>query len=291
MISGSQLSKDIASMKKIYDAPIIYNRLTHVYEYENKKFSIKKVPLNNDEIEAINYLSLFLKKFKGSDLDAEINSGIEKVLKEFRVGGMIRKSDKNIVQTDDHPSTEGKQWMSKILLAISECECLEITYKSHQRQPTLHLFSPYLLKEYRSQWYVIGYNHELKKVLSLALDRITKIEMSASDYFRVPNFSEDDYFNYCVGIMKDEQAKPEKIRLQFNAFQKPYILSHPLHKSQKVVEDTESSLIIELKVYITYELRNIILSYGEQVEVLQPSKLREEIIELLKKNIGLYESR
>lgn len=288
-ISESSVTKDIQAMKRLYKAPINYNRQNRVYEYTIKDYSIRKYPLNADEINALNYSILFLNKLKGTDLHGNIESAINKVINDFQINNLVEQSDKNILQAEEPLNNDGNKWMVILLYAITHKECLEILYKSYQRNETIHIFSPYILKEYRKRWYVIGYNHNINKVLSLGLDRIVNVEMSATNYFRDPDFSEDDYFNYCLGIMKSENDKHEKVVLEFNDFQKPYILSQPLHKSQKFIKQTEEKLIIELEVYITHELIQMILAYGEQVKVLEPESLKTKITGILKENLKQYE--
>ena len=287
-ISESSITKDFKAMKDLWDAPIKYNRDGRGYEYIDKNFSIKHYPLTNDEIEALNYLSLFLNKFKGSDLQTDLLSGIDKVINDFRVNNIVKQSKQKILQTQESINNKGNEWILTLLNSITNQQCLEISYKSYQRDETKHVFSPYMLKENDRRWYVIGYNHKKNKVLSLGIDRIIKIEVSLTNYYRVLNFSEEDYFNYCMGIMKDENAEPEKIRLKFNSFQKPYVLGQPLHKSQITVEETGEHLIIELEVYITHEIIKTILAFGNEVIVLQPESLKSRIVEILKENLSNY---
>mgnify|MGYP000235736180 CR=1 FL=1 len=286
-ISYSSISKDIQAMKRLHKAPIYFNRRYKVYEYTEKGYSIHKRPLSEDEFHALNYSKLFLNKLKGNPLHDSMESAIEKVISDYEVTDLLKKSDRNILQSED-TGNEGYKWILQILNAICDKDCLEITYKSYHRNETNHIFSAYLLKENGKRWYVIGYGHGLGKILSLGLDRIIKIEMSATKYFREPDFSEDDYFKYCMGIMKDDTSKPEKIVLEFNAFQKDYVLSKPLHKSQKNIEQTNDKLIIELEVYVTHELIQMILAYGEQVKVLEPDTLKKKVTAILKESLKNY---
>lgn len=65
--------------------------------------------------------------------------------------------------------------------------------------------------------------------------------------------------------------------LSFTPYQAPYILTQPLHHSQKLLLKHEQELQIELTVYITAELVMMVLGYGDQVRVLQPQSLKERI--------------
>ena len=59
--------------------------------------------------------------------------------------------------------------------------------------------------------------------------------------------------------------------------------------SQVIKEQSDNTLIIELEVYLTYELVERILGYGEHVEVIAPLELKAEIIHRLKASLTNYE--
>jgi predicted DNA-binding transcriptional regulator YafY len=77
----------------------------------------------------------------------------------------------------------------------------------------------------------------------------------------------------------DEEV--QTVRLRIKAKEMPYVNTKPLHGSQKVVESNGDYSIIELRVYVTYELKSIILSFGRNAEVLQPQSLRNEIATII----------
>ena len=86
-----------------------------------------------------------------------------------------------------------------------------------------------------------------------------------------------EFFKYSFGITQIHEAKPEKVVLQFTAYQAPFVLNQPLHHSQKVLKQNEDVVEIEYHVYITTELIMTILSYGKEVKVLQPQTLKDKI--------------
>jgi predicted DNA-binding transcriptional regulator YafY len=65
--------------------------------------------------------------------------------------------------------------------------------------------------------------------------------------------------------------------LSFNPLQGKYVKSLPLHESQVILKDNEQELLIKLTLFVTYDLLMEILSYGDNVRVLQPLSLVDEI--------------
>jgi predicted DNA-binding transcriptional regulator YafY len=70
--------------------------------------------------------------------------------------------------------------------------------------------------------------------------------------------------------------------------QAAYILSQPLHHSQKTILQNDQEVQIQLKVYITQELKMAILSYGKEVKVLQPKSLRTELKKVIETMVANY---
>lgn len=276
-ISKDMLNKDLAAMRNDYNAPIKYHKSDKYYYYDDPGFSLNKFPLNEKEVEALRLAPALLDKLKGSSVYADFESAISKVIRGYRIENLIGQHEKKILQAETTDENDGTEWIEPLINHILLKEAITLNYKSYQRNETAHTLSPYLLKEYMKRWYLIAYNHKKSSITTFGLDRIINITKAEDRYIRDEHFSEDDYFEYCLGIMKNDELPPQKIILEFLAFQKPYIKTRKIHKSQRIIEETHDKLTIELTLYITHELIQKILSYGNEVKVLAPDKLINQI--------------
>ena len=68
----------------------------------------------------------------------------------------------------------------------------------------------------------------------------------------------------------------------------PYIITKPIHESQRIKSKDTTGTIIQLKLYINYELKQLLLSYGEGIKVLSPTYLSSEIEQRLSQTLSLY---
>ncbi|MDB9152573.1 WYL domain-containing protein [Parabacteroides distasonis] len=67
-----------------------------------------------------------------------------------------------------------------------------------------------------------------------------------------------------------------------------YIRSVPLHPSQEEVETTNDYTIFRYDLRPSYDLMQYLLWHRENLEVLQPASLREEMRKLLQKMLERY---
>ena len=103
--------------------------------------------------------------------------------------------------------------------------------------------------------------------------------MNISDTpFTLPkNFNAKRYYANTVGIYVNDESKPTKVKIRAYGVQIEYLLTLPLHSSQKESASKYGEFCdFEYKLCLPPELSTHILSMGENVEVLEPVELREE---------------
>ena len=287
-ISISMLNKDIAAMKDIYNAPIHYDRYQKGYCYEENDFSIKKFPLTEDEVEALDFSTALLNQMKGTDMLVQFESAINKVIEGYRISKIIGKSEKQILQMEEPIKTEANKWLEQILKSILHKTCLSLKYHGFNKAARNHEFSPYLLKEYRNRWYAVGYSQKARNILIFALDRIQGIKESKEMYHSNMDFKPEDFFKYSLGITQFNNAKPETVILSFKPDAAHYIFSQPLHHTQEKILENEKEVQIKMQLHLTEELIMTILSHGPKVKVIAPEKLRNQVKELAEQTSHLY---
>lgn len=143
---------------------------------------------------------------------------------------------------------------------------------------------PYLLKEDRHLWYVLGRNKK-GRLITYALDRIYKLEI-LDDKFVPDNVDFEDYFKYSFGITVNDE-EPISVVLSFTVFQGKYIKALPIHSTQKVLVDSKEELRISVDVKPSYEFYEKILGYGANVKIISPpviiSELKSKILQASKR--------
>ena len=97
-----------------------------------------------------------------------------------------------------------------------------------------------------------------------------------------------DYFDDIIGVTKPEGAEIQVVKLKFSEKRINYVLTKPLHGTQKLDKTDEAGLTIQIEVMPNPELYQLILSFGEDVEVISPNEVRKEIIDKINVMKDIY---
>jgi predicted DNA-binding transcriptional regulator YafY len=151
---------------------------------------------------------------------------------------------------------------------------------------------PLALKEFKNRWYIIGKDLSQKttdsQVKTFGLDRMSSLEITKVKFSCPATFDAEEQFKHCFGIIGSNGEEPHEVVLSFGPVQGKYIKSMPLHESQQVIVDNDKELRIKLFVYTTYDFKMELLSYGENLKVMEPPSLIGEMKESLRNTLGNY---
>ena len=173
---------------------------------------------------------------------------------------------------------QGTENLYGILHAIKNK--LEITFeyqKFWDDEPGIRAVLPYALKEFKNRWYILAKDGKDNAIKTFALDRLTNLEITNKKFIFPPNYNVENHFKFCFGIMAPNDDSPKEIILSFDPFQGKYVKTLPLHETQQILIDKADQLQIKLTLYITYDFIMELLSFGDNVKVLKPESLANEI--------------
>ena len=252
-----------------------------IFRYKNTNCTVDFLRMDDADREKIRNAIYILKDYAGDPQYDWIRIMLMQVDSEEILDSQTRE----VVSFQHNPELYGIEYFSPLLEAILKKQSLKITYKPYDSAVNIVECFPYYLKQYNGRWFLIAKTIGYPTLSIYSLDRIKCITTSSIKYEE----SEVDLFDYFydtigVSVMK---SKPEEVLLKVNKQRYQYIQTKPLHGSQRKLETTNDYVIIQLKVQLNKELEALILSYGDDVEVLQPLSLRtrisDEISSLYKK--------
>ncbi len=269
-----------------YSAPIIVVEKKY-YTYEEENYSITNIPLTDQDLGKLTEVVDILKQFKGFTHFKELSSMVQKLEDKVHTS---KTHERSIIDLEKNEHLRGLEYIDPIYNAILNKKCIEITYQSFKaRSKNTFLFHPFLLKEHRNRWFVLGDRDERGERSLLALDRVEQVTQSAKP---LKSFDEDlitNYFNNVIGVTVNDGQKPEEVILLSSHDNAPYLITKPLHHSQKVIDKNDEGVLFSLFVQHNFELERDIMAFGERVKVMSPLKLRNVIRKRLQAAIDEYD--
>jgi predicted DNA-binding transcriptional regulator YafY len=287
-VSKRTVQLDIQTMRSEklgYNAPIIVIDKKY-YSYEEKNYSITNIPLSSQDLGTLTEVVEVLRQFKGfgyfEELSGMVNRLEDKIHKQHK--------GKSYIHFEKNDLLKGLEFIDPIHKSIMRQKTIEINYQSFKAsEPTQTIIYPYLLKEYRNRWFLLGANKK-RLVMTLALDRFVSVkEIPGEKYLKNTFFDVETYFDDTIGVSKNPGMRPQLVVMKIDKANAPYILTKPLHPSQKVLREDADGTIFGITVTWNFELEKEILSFGEALLIISPKRLRGKINSRIKKMGEKYE--
>lgn len=255
-VSKRTFQRDLEDIRSIYNIDIQYNFSRKVY-------------------------------FIDFEQQPEINERILEAFDTFNALNITDRLSNHIHFEKRRP--QGTENLYGLLHAIKNQVQINFTYRKYwEDELTERIVEPYALKEFKNRWYIVANDLKDKKVKSFALDRLTDLEITKRK-FQFPNdFNINDHYKYCFGIISPNGHKPQEVILSFYPFQGKYIKSLPLHESQQILIDNEDELRVKLTLFVTHDFFMELLSYGENLKIIEPESLIKDIKNSLQETLKQY---
>ncbi len=156
-----------------------------------------------------------------------------------------------------------------------------ITYKPLYEKPFETIFSPYLLEPSAIGYatYVIGYSKIVDDQRTYKLQRITKATLTRQEYCIPSDFSGLEILRNAWSIIHGEALI--KVRLRFSPKVTERVKESTWHPSQEpIVNDPDNPGGCILTAYVAdlTDMLPWIRGWGADCEVLEPEKLREQMV-------------
>lgn len=286
-ISRRQIFEDIKFMEssQSYEIPLerYRNGKRKYYRYSDRDFSIKKSPVTQEELSKLREMTFLLNRVKGLPQCEWIEELITNLEDKFKMKG----SSKSVISMESNKYADGLKYLSPVFNAIVNKQVLHIVYSPFGKPDREWDIHPYFIKQYNNRWFLLGLNNEDGIISNIGLDRIKSLEYSPISYIEDNIIVDiDEYFADVVGVTIPNDNEVVRVKLQFSQKRYPYVISKPLHESMRKIDN--DNCIVAIDVIPNRELESLILSFGDDVEVLEPLEFRKQIANKIKSNYQKY---
>ena len=241
-----------------------------LYRYVDTSYTIPLYRMDDEERNKIEDAIYVLKEFEGEPL----YDWVRTILMQIE-GGLLEKDLSPVVSFQSNLDLKGVEHFSNLLQSIITKRVLKLRYTPYGKGQLSAIIFPYYLKEFNDRWYLIAQDKGYDSYSHYALDRIDDFEEVAVPY-KESDVEFDEYFDDVIGVTVPEE-ETEDIVLRISKPRFEYIRTKPLHLSQRIVEENDFFAVVTINVKVNKELESLILFFGNDMEVLSPEHLRQQI--------------
>lgn len=181
------------------------------------------------------------------------------------------------------------QTINELVTAAIEQQTVRMRYQSFgSDEPRARDFDPYAVyfDPDGATLKVIGWDYNRKDFIPFSIDHIQALHITPRNFARRPFNLRDHLETYCFnGIHGD----PMTVRLRAYGVTARVFGERKFHRSQRTVTrtaataETPESITIEMRVARGRGLERFILSWLPDIEVIAPTELRQQIVEVLQR--------
>lgn len=217
----------------------------------------------------------------------EENSLTKWALDSFSLGELLLGNSgiADKILLEDIPS--GREWLEPILTALQQNQEIELSYENFVGVKFCGTVQPLCIKLFKRRWYVLVQFKDCRKRI-FSLDRIKDLELKNERFNYPGDFTPACYFHDVFGIIAGIDRKVENIVIRTYAELPGYLRSLPIHHSQKELTSDDGHTDFSLRLIPTFDFIQELLLHRDQLEVIQPRTLRNEVAELIKKMAEKY---
>ena len=167
-------------------------------------------------------------------------------------------------------------------------KCITLVYHSYWAEAHMFTVEPYFVKFFKQRWYLVGFCREREGLRVYSFDRMGSAEVSREGFKMQSDKLPQVLFDDTYGIIRDD-TPVEDVVLRFNLQQGNYIKTRPLHHSQVLMSQDELSMTFRMRLCLTLDFVQELLSYGSSLKVLAPDSLIDRMRGIVRDMYRQYE--
>lgn len=248
--------------------------------YIDQEFYMKPSNLSEEELQSLLMSTQILTVQNGFLYEKDLQSAVTKIkslcinsdnkLKYLNENGNFKLNEIGSLQ-----NLEDK--ISKINYAMYKGRTLSINYFSINRNNlTLKKVDPYNLIFRNGAWYIVGYHYKNDEVETFKVSRIQNLKVTDDIYMKPHSFSLKEYLEKNWTVFKGNKSK---VVMKFEQEVSEFIKNGKWHPNEKIEELEDGRILLSVYLDDLSEIKQWILGFGKNVEVIEPTEFREDIKE------------
>lgn len=211
-------------------------------------------------------------------------------------------SDRRIIEFNSNPYLKNSNMIAGLFQYIASKQAINIEYKPYYAaNPIQEIVSPYRLKQFNNRWYLLCCRMSDGRFSNFALDRMVSYKTAEGVEFISCPIEIDEHFDDIIGVTYIKNAPVETVVFAGSPKEIQFILTKPLHGTQKRPSIEEQIRLHEEYpnvpfdwIFLTIECKwnkeliTTLFSFGERIVVLSPKKVVFDIRTKIEGMMKLY---
>jgi predicted DNA-binding transcriptional regulator YafY len=293
-VSRATLKRDLQYLRERLDAPIVYDRGDNAYHFGHAARGVAhELPglwFSDKEILALLTMHQLI---QGLEAEGVLGRHLQPLLDKLH--GMLGADDAaareilrrvHIVGAVRRPVNAA--FFERIGSALLERRRLSLRYFTRGRDSEgERTVSPQRLTHYRNTWYLDAWCHRSDGLRRFALDAVREVQALPQAAQEVPLDQVRRQLDRGYGVFAGSKLKWATLR--FSAEAARWVAAEQWHAQQQLRWQRDGSLQLRLPYADSTELSMDILRHGDQVQVLAPRELAEQVATRLRRAAAQYE--
>lgn len=290
-VSPKTVMRDVEFMRDRLGLPLDYDAVRHGFHYTAPVRDFPVMKVSQGEVAALLLAQKSLEQFRGTTFERPLAAAFRKLSQslggemeiawhELEQALSVRRSGTGLADVEVFDA-----------LARAVMDGAEVEFGYHKLagdKAEARTVQPYHLGCIEDQWYLFGHDAARGAVRTFALPRIGQVQRTGAKFRRPKDFSLAKMLEGSFAVFEGGRAR--KVRIRFRGVASRLVGERVWHASQKIAKDRRG-LLLEMSVGLSPDLRQWILGWGDEAEVLEPSGLRTEVAAAAKSAARVYAGR
>ena len=222
--------------------------------------------------------------------DEDRTADIERILEQYDLMiSMHAREELSSIVFPERRKARGTEHLNPLIHAIKHSLTVDFEYVKFDNSISRRRYvMPYALKESRGRWYLLAIEsgdnvRHAGEIKSWGLDRIRDLNVSKTRFSKDPSVDPEKEFKDVFGAYSSNSLSVEEVVLSFSPKSGRYNDAFPMHESQETLVDDGKEFRIRLRVKLTRDFIQELLSQSEDLVVISPKHLRKELRDIYRK--------
>jgi proteasome accessory factor B len=277
-VSAKTVQRDIDYMRYQLNLPIEYDKERHGFFFTEPVTYFPSVHITESELVALLVARKAVEQYANTPFQKPLAAAFQKLT--AGLDAQVSFNWHDLEQTVDvRPIGVSKQDLvifETVAAGVREQYELELEYrKLEAKRPEIRRVKPYSLVCVENQWYLRAWDLVRRDLRTFHLGRIIRAKKLPYHFTRPTGFDVNETLLDSIGVYTGTKA--ETVLLRFSGWAARVAGERVWHSSQSIRTRSDETVELKLKVAINPEFERWLWSWGDAIEIVSPSTLREKI--------------